>query len=120
VNFLVPYTVYPFDVMFSFGQSDKDVLAALKAHGVARRDKAYKLSPGDEAITVHYDTGFTLIRMGVVPKTPEAYGSLQHEIFHAVIYLMQYVGASLNEGSNENFAYIIGYLTRESYKKLLV
>jgi hypothetical protein len=119
MNFLVPYTVYPFDVMFSFGQTDKELVVDLKNNSVNTRDKSYKYEQGEAAKYVHYTDGFTLIRLKEIPKSPEDYGHLQHEIFHAVTCLMAYVGASLNDGSNESFAYVIGYLTERVYTKIM-
>ncbi len=120
MNFIIPYQIYPFSVLFSFGDKDREVFKILKEHGIKKPGTDYKMAPDEFGITAQFDNGFTLIRMHEIPKTPEGYAVLQHEIFHGVIWLMQHVGAALNDESNENFAYVIEYLTREVYKKIMI
>lgn len=40
-----------------------------------------------------------------------------HEIFHAVYHLSKHTGITLTPESEEFFAYAIGFITREFYKK---
>lgn len=40
-------------------------------------------------------------------------GTLAHEIFHVVCYVMENVGISLCHESNEAYGYLIGYITNK-------
>lgn len=113
--FIIEYNIYPFNVLFSFGQDDKEVIKLLKKQGVKE--------PGDCSIPgngrcIMYVEGATIVRMKNTPKTPRDYGILQHEIFHAVDFLFNRIGIRLNESSNEAYAYLIEYLTKEVYSRI--
>ncbi len=120
-NFIIPLIVFPFDVMVSIGETDADLFKKLKRHGIEDTDfevaqytddscmGRYALFPGNQ----------TLIRIRKSPKTPEEYGTLQHEIFHAVSCILDRMGMELVIlKSDEAYGYLTGYLTEEIYKKL--
>jgi hypothetical protein len=68
---------------------------------------------------VIFECGATIIRLWNYPTYPEDFGSLAHEIFHAVSFVMYKIGQTLEiRVSDESYAYLIGYLTKEIYKKL--
>jgi len=63
--------------------------------------------------------GQTIIRLKLHPQTPIQKGYLAHEIFHAVTFIMDRMGIEfVLMKSDECFAYTIGYVTTEIYKKL--
>lgn len=119
MNIIVPRSIYPSDLMCSFGESDKELRERLKAFGVRVKGTAHKYPPQASGITAHYENGFTLIRMRVVPKCPEDYSVLAHEIFHAAGFILEYAGHPLQGAENEAYAYLVEYLTREIYKVLM-
>lgn len=49
---------------------------------------------------------------------PENISTVQHELFHVLRVIMDEAGIPLNEYTNEAYAYELGYLTKEFYKKL--
>ena len=66
-----------------------------------------------------FKSGQSLIRIKGKPKTPEEFGTLQHEIFHIAASLLWRIGMKLKvKSSDEAYAYLIGYLTTEIYKKI--
>lgn len=70
------------------------------------------------ALTVLYESKHILIRMPEYPVDPYDIGMLQHEIFHAVSFALRRIGMLLSIESDESYAYLIGYLTTEIFKKL--
>ena len=52
------------------------------------------------------------------PETPKEYGTLSHEVLHAVIALSRIVGLTLSEDSEEAFTYLQGYITEQILKKI--
>ncbi len=71
----------------------------------------------EEATAITASCGFhAVIRFKDDPfKSPEL---VAHEITHAAIGILKYAGIKLVDESEEIYAYLIGYLTREFYKKL--
>ncbi len=120
-NFIIPLVVYPFNVMVSFGQTDDDLLKTLSnslTDDEIKDKEFWSVEKNGHGRTVLFGSGQTLIRMPKVPKTSKEYGSLQHEIFHATEFILSHIGMSLCKKSDEAYAYLIGYLTTEIYKKI--
>ena len=63
--------------------------------------------------------GIPCIWIPSIPKTPDEQGVLAHEMTHIVQMLMSYVGVTLTEASEEAYAYMVGYLTRQFYEGCL-
>lgn len=117
MNFIVDLEVYPFHIMFSFGESDKKLFKLLKKLGIKKKE--YKLMVMDSQGKYMMFTGkSSIIRMPKKPKTPEQLGTLQHEILHATIEIMRTVGMPLSETSEEAYTYLQGYITKKVWEKL--
>lgn len=43
------------------------------------------------------------------------HGTISHEVFHAASELLDDCGLELNSGSNESYAYLIGWMTNKVY-----
>lgn len=116
LNFIVELVVYPFDVMVSIGETDEEVKRKLKKYDVQ----------WDESLTMHGIGKFlinkenkSLIRLKHYPQLPMDYGTLQHEIFHAVTWILDRCGMKFKLGtSDEAYSYLVGYLTKEIYKRI--
>lgn len=119
LNIVIPLVVYPFDVMVSLGESDEILFAHLKKKGVDYLDVSLDhYSDTQRGRTVMFKGNQTLIRMYELRETAEWYGNLAHEIFHAVEFIMERIGMRLTIDSDEAYAYLIGYITKEVYKRL--
>lgn len=118
-NFIIPLVVYPFDVMVSIAEPDKILYRKLKNKGVDITDtNLHVYSDTTRGRTILFEGNKTLIRIYHLRNTPEWYGSLAHEIFHAVEFIMERIGMKLTIESDESYAYLIGYLTTEIHKKI--
>lgn len=116
-NFILSYHIYPFDIMFSFGESDKKLFPKLRRKGISEPELC-EISGITRARAVVFKEGPSIIRMKNIPKTAEEFGFLQHEIFHAVYFLFTRIGITLGDQSDEAFAYAIQYLTEQVYKRI--
>lgn len=116
--FIVPYVVYPFDLMVSFGQTDAEIEDILKKYKVNYKDSDWQMAEYYTGKCVMFESGQTLIRLLRKPITNEEYGTLQHEIFHAVEFLFTRIGLTHSIKCGEAYAYLIGHITKEIYKKL--
>lgn len=119
LNVIIPLVVYPFDVMFSFGETDEQVVTRLNKYGIDTTDnKGWTFEETTRGRCIIFEGNQTLIRLLEYPETVEHYGCLQHEIFHAAHFIMRKMGFKLKVSSGEAYAYLIGYLTEQIYKKI--
>lgn len=117
LNLIVPLIVYPFDVMFSFNETDRELKKHLKNYKIEVND--ITLSFTERGRTTMFEGNQTIIRLKSFPTNSEDYGYLAHEIFHAVTIIMDRIGMKFNPfKSDEAYAYLIGYLTQKIYEKL--
>lgn len=71
---------------------------------------------GIGGMTFTNEGGYLIIWVANLNKTPEDIGYIEHELLHAVVYIMNYSGVTLSEESEETFTYELSYLTRQLYK----
>lgn len=67
--------------------------------------------------TVHIN-GNVIVRIFGEIQKPKDYNTLVHELFHAMDFILDFRGLRLVDGSDEAYAYTIGYLmekTMEAY-----
>ena len=121
-NFLVDLVLFPFDIMVSLGESDDELKNKLIELGSDDMEDIGRLLNLDSTVkgrTIMLKGHQTVVRMPIVPKNAFDYGILQHEIFHAVEFILYKIGITHDlDTSNELYAYMIGYVTGEVYKKL--
>lgn len=123
--FIVKGTVYPFDVLFSFGQSDEDLVDMLCDNGIKTNDLdehglkfTYDKTCGIGR-TCMLESGQVIVRMPVIPSLSIDRGILAHEIFHAAEFVLHRVGIKHDvHKSGEAYAYLIGHLTQECYYQI--
>lgn len=119
-NFIIPLVIYPYDVMFSVGETDKQFKKSVKK----RLRKEFYADLVDDEICSFTEShrgrtwhnligGQTIIRLPKHPNNCEEFGTLSHEIFHAVVYIMERIGMKLSGSSDEAYAYLIGYITEQ-------
>lgn len=124
MNFIVDLKIYPFDIMFSVGESDKKFKKSVKEHmrkfhrPVQGEDNILHLEPECRGRTWHHlEGGQTIIRLPKKPETPQEFGTLSHEVFHAVDWIFRHINIRLSGYSDEAYAYLIGYITEQFYLK---
>lgn len=116
INFIVPLVIYPFDVMVSLGQSDEELKNTISKYDIDWSDNMKVKGSG---LFYMSDRNQSLIRMKCIPESDIDFGYLQHEIFHAVTFILYRIGMKLVLlKSDEAFAYLCQFLTVEIYGKL--
>lgn len=117
LNFIVENEVYPFDVMFSFGETDEQLKKRLTKFNVNTSNLfEHKLRLG--LCSQFKESGQVLVRLRDYPTTPKHFGTLAHEISHATNYVMSYIGNKPSDDSEESYAYFTGFLTQKVHEKL--
>ncbi len=115
--------LYKFDLVCSFNQTDKQFNKSLHKIG------AGELNSGIHEMDSREETGsgwtalidgvrMVVIRLNMAPDTNEDYAVLQHEIFHAVEFIMYRIGLQHSVDSGEAYAYLIQFFTEKIYDLL--
>lgn len=119
--FTLDLRVYPFDLRFSFGESDEELLKWLKKTKVKKEDHEICKYENDScrARCVMFENGASLIRMRSIPDDSDEYATLQHEITHYVMFLLfNKLNTPHNMETTEMYAYLTAYITKEVYNKI--
>lgn len=118
-NFIIPLVLYPFDIMFSIGQTDEELEKILKRAlppGTEWPDKLFNIPSKIHARTCMTDKGNTIIRFMKVTYLEN--GVIAHEIFHAVSNIMKILQMPLHNKNEEAYAYLLGYIVKQFYEHL--
>ncbi|MCW3111301.1 MAG: hypothetical protein JWQ09_5807 [Segetibacter sp.] len=120
-NFIIPLVVYPFDVLFSIGETDQQLMDALE---VILPIEAFDICKEDDCLLNFNGMyngrtlfipghGQTIVRLSASPP----FATVAHEIFHVVEFLMRKLNMPLCLKNDEAYAYLIGYITEQFYLK---
>ena len=113
LNIIIPLVIYPFDVMVSIGQTDKELSLELLKYGIEDISELI-LSETTRGRTIMFEGNQTVIRL----KTFDV-AVLCHECFHAVVFILSKVGIPLEVmRSDEAYAYLLEYLVGEVVKRV--
>lgn len=116
-SFVIDIPIYRRDAVVCFGSKDYLAQQIIEAFDKTT-EEAYSIieditsySDGRSYLSMEQRVGF--IWMRCIPETPNDYSILAHEIFHYTHAIMTVIGASLSEQSEEPYAYLIQFLTKE-------
>lgn len=120
--FEVRGTVYPFDVMFSIGQSDKTLAKFLsKYDDIDIKYEMTCLKLSGSGCSSLLNNNHIVVRLVPEYDIIDFHANVAHEIFHAVTFMLENIGLKLEiMVSDEAYAYLIGYMTREFYRQLKI
>lgn len=118
-NFIVPLVVYPFDIMFSFGEGIGKLKSKLRGF-VPPSDINQVYLGKAQGRTIQFSSGQVLIIIKEYPCNSNGLSILQHEIFHAIQFVFDKIGIKHSDESTEAYAYAIQYVTNQAYQKIKV
>lgn len=124
VNFIINLQVYPFDLMVHFG--DPQIMFNKLRDLISREslldiELDFERGVGVGRTMMDKETGAVVLWMREPWSddfSPESFGTLSHEIFHAVELVFDRIGITLSDDSSEAFAYLIGFITRQVHENL--
>ena len=113
--------IYGSTVIVSINQTDDELLkSVMKARGLTDKTLAklfisqvMRTESKTLGLTSHIE-GVCIVRVFDELKTPEEYNTLVHELFHATDFILDHRGMSLVNGSEEAYAYLIGFLMEKT------
>ena len=121
--FIIPLQIYPFDVMISIDESDDVLEKRLMKYGSTKEDCSELINLADtvRGRCVMLPSNQTVIRLKKLPKKYDMMSVISHEVFHATTFILHRIGMKLELFvSDEAYAYMIGFLTTEIYKKIKI
>lgn len=117
--FQIPLDIYPFIVSISIKQSDKQLFKSLDKVKIKYEGFKHHFDLENyEAICTATKDKDLVIRLREKPTSGYDYGTLSHEILHATIQIMKWVGMELSDSSEEAYTYLQGYITRRFFEKI--
>lgn len=120
--FIVNLGIFPFDIMFSVDEPDSVLMKRLRKFGMGDNDilKYFSGCENSNGRTVIFENNTTIVRIMQNKKSNlSIHGTIAHEIFHAVTFILDEIGIKFSIGiSDEVYAYTIGYVTEVVYKEL--
>lgn len=117
--FIVDVEIYKRSVVFSICQTPKQIKEELSKHPVDDLDGLLSAIHPNKAGTYY---AITASHEGDIyvffNETGLNHGTIAHEIFHATCRIASTVGLPLSRKSEEAYAYLLGYITKEFYQKM--
>lgn len=113
MNFIIDCQIYPFHIMVHFGNK-KDLIMNLKKYGINLSQKDIK----GKYKSLFLNDNQTVLYMDIIPKTIDELSILQHENFHCVMFILDKIGIKLSYKTDEIYAYLIQYITKQIYLKI--
>lgn len=109
--------MYPFQIMVTINQSNKELKKSLKDLGITDIDVDETFPKPLTVGTCHmFPHNRTMLRLNEFdPTCSQCKGNLAHEVFHATHFIMNTVGMQLSFENDEAFAYLTGFLTERIY-----
>ena len=116
--FIIDCQVYPFQILVYFGQDKKPLFKELSKRLPKSCVKNLKKLEFKAGKSVMFTNGQTLLWLNEKPNSISGLATLNHEIFHCACFILERVGFVYSESSDEAYAYLIEYLTKQIYNEL--
>lgn len=115
--FIIPWVIFPFDVLVCLGTKREDILRKLKSHRytVSKQEDEHLVMYGIGR-TVMLEGGQTVLWIGGYPRVGS--GTIAHEILHAVDFVLAKVGIEKGDNCDELWCYMVEYLNNEINKRI--
>ena len=116
--FIIDCHIYPFQILVYFGQNKKPLYNELSKTLPKSDVDTLKTFEFEVGKSVMFPTGQTLLWLDEKPNSVNGLAILNHEIFHCACFILERVGIDYSETTNEAYAYLIEYLTKQIYNEL--
>lgn len=110
---IIHIDIYNADILLHIG-NNKQLLKYMRANGLASyiKDMKQLLGKNEQTTlgrTMQLDNGQTII---LFKRNPEP-SLLAHEVFHAACMILNRIGITLSDESDEAYAYLIQFITQK-------
>ena len=115
--FIVPCDIYKTEILFvieSDSKAARDIISkVLDDTTIIEEDFI-----GNDGMTFTPQSGYIVVWLERKPQTLIQTAILTHELLHVTISILNRVGVSVSDSSEEAYTYLIQYLTEEFYKHI--
>lgn len=116
--FVISCGIYPIDIAVSIGESKKKLCKELSKTLPKYIIEDLKDQDFEEGKSAIFPTNQVLLWLKNKPSSIEELAILNHEIFHCTCFILERLGITYSESSDEAYAYLIQYLTNKIYSNL--
>lgn len=120
--FVIPLVIYPYKVIVSYGQTDKEIRNSLLELNVDEKSikdvTSYHISTYNGICTYPDSKLQIIIRIQKGMDKITEFGTIVHEVTHATFFMFKDLGAKLSSSSDEFYCYMNQYLVMEIMKSL--
>ena len=112
---LISWEIYPFDVLFVSGVTEKEIIDHISKKYEYKLDEVEALRldfSTKKGKTVMLKNGTTILWVW----NKDDIGVIAHEVFHVVDFLFEKIGITHSDDSDEAWAYAIEYLVKKIVK----
>lgn len=113
--FILNSPIYCLDTLVGLGT---DPTKLIKKFNTLGDFKAIPDNFSGEGRTEIFEGGASILWTKEFPETPSDFGVLSHEIFHLVTLILDQRGIKFSFDCDEAYAYYIGFITEQIYKKI--
>lgn len=115
---VVDCVIYPVHVLVSFDKDEKQLIKKASKHLPKESIEEMKEMSFHSGKAILFPHNKMVLWQRGKPKSIEDLAVLNHEIFHITCFILERVGLPLSKKSDEAYAYLLQYLTKEIYKTL--
>ena len=121
INFIITPGLFHFDLMVSIGQSNDELIEALKNKSADLTEADPVINMDSNARLLQLTNGTMILRVRNNIDSIFWLSVLQHEIFHAATFILDRAGVKFClTSSDEVYAYLIQDLTYKIYSELKI
>lgn len=121
-HFEVDVEIYPITILVYFGEVDfmlKDMKSRLDRKLITKGEyKQIKNFDYNAGCFIMSPLNLSVLYIDRLPTNNVTLSILNHEIFHAVVTILTRCGIKLSKDSEESYAYLTDYISRNIYNKL--
>lgn len=122
MNKIISIDLYNRDVMVHFGSRKELRKELLNYHKPEIASKIVNEINFEADGFTHYNSenGAFIVYMPKQPSTPKEIGTLVHELSHATNAIMEAIGVTLSDSSEEAYTYCLGFITRKVFEEFAI
>lgn len=118
--FIIDCGAYPNQVMVYIGDNKKPLIKELKKTLPKEELEYIKTVQYSKGDCMLLSEGRIVLTLNENKDQIEFLGTLAHEIFHCASLVMRHVGIKHNKHTEESYAYLVDYITRQILTKLFI
>lgn len=122
MNKIISIELYNRDVMVHFGSRKELHKELLNYHKPdITKEIVNQINFESDGYTLYdSENGAFIVYMPKKPSTPKEIGTLVHELSHATNAIMEAIGVTLTESSEEAYTYCLGFITRKVFEDFAI